>query len=263
MEGRFMVAQRLFGLGVVIALLLLVSDWSGSARAADDKEANAILDKAIQALGGAEKLSKVKAATWKGRGTINFGGGDSEFTNKTTVQGLDHSRGEFEGEFGGNKIKGVTVLAGNKGWRKIGDMEAAFDKDEVANARRTAYLQVIPITLVALKDKPFTVKVAKEKKVADKPAVGLEITGPDGKPFTLYFDKESGLLVEQVARVAGFMGAGEVDQVTTFSDYKEMGGIKKATKIKATRDGAKFLEQEITDFRVLDKVDPKTFEEPK
>src|SRR5205809_7563527 len=113
-------------------------------RAEDDKGAKAILDKAIKALGGEEKLSKVKAMTWKGKGKINFGGSENEFTSQTTVQGLDHFRSEFEGEFMGNKLKGVTVIAGDKGWRKIGDMEMELDKDGLATEKRTVYLTVIP-----------------------------------------------------------------------------------------------------------------------
>jgi len=93
-----------------------------------------------------------------------------------------------------------------------------------------------------------------------KPAAGIKVTGPDMKDFKLYFDKESGLPVKQEARVAGFMG-GEFTQVTTYAEYKEMGGIKKATKVKATRDGEKFMEQQVVEFKVLDKVDAKVFTE--
>ena len=100
-----------------------------------------------------------------------------------------------------------------------------------------------------------------EEKVAGKPAVGIKATGPDGKEFKLYFDKESGLPVKLVAKVASFMGD-EVTQETTFSDYKEMGGIQKATKVQAKRDGEKFLDEQVTDFKILDHVDPKTFSEP-
>jgi hypothetical protein len=241
---------------------LLVFGPSGSGRAGDAREATAILDRAIKALGGEEKLSKIKAATWKAKGKINFGGMDSDSTSTATVQGLEHSRNEFSGEFGGMQINGVLVLAGDKAWRKFGDMQQALDKDQVANTRRNLYLQIIPMTLVPLKDKSFKVEVAKEEKVDGKLAAGLKITGPDGKDFRLYFDKQSGLPIKQVATVAGFMGGGEVTQETTYSDYKEMGGIKKATRIRVHRDGEKFLDQEITEFRVLDKVDPKTFAEP-
>ena len=97
--------------------------------------------------------------------------------------------------------------------------------------------------------------------MGDKPAVGVKVTGPEGKTFSLYFDKESGLPVKLVAKVMGFMDD-EHDQETTFTNYKEFDGIKKATKVEAKRDGEKFLNSEVTEFKVLDKVDPKTFTEP-
>ncbi len=257
-----MVPQRRSHLGVGIGLFLLVFGLTGPGRAGDDKEVQAILDKAIRALGGQEKLSKVKAVLSKSKGQISLGGADNEFTSDTTVQGLDHFRQDFEGNFGGNQLKGSTILAGEKGWRKLGDMQATLGPDEVANLKQSVYLQMTSMTVVPLKEKPFKVERASEEKVDGKPAVGLKITGPDGKEFTLYFDKASGLPVKQVARVAGFMGAGEVTQETTFGDYKEMGGIQRATRIRVLRDGQKFVDQEITDFRVLDRVEPKTFAEP-
>src|SRR5439155_17325730 len=122
------------------------------------------------------------------------------------VQGLDHFRREFEGDFGGNKIKGVTVLAGNKGWRKFGDNQSEMDKDALANEIRTVYLTVIPMTILPLKGKEFKVAAIAEENVEGKPAVGIKVTAPDGKDFRLYFDKESGLPVRMVARVVGFMG---------------------------------------------------------
>src|SRR5262249_32646991 len=186
---------------------------------------------------------------------------DSEFTSETTVQGLDHLRNTFEGDFGGNKVKGAVVIDGDKGWRQFGNDKMEIDKEGLAFEKRSVYLQVIPMPLVPLKDKDFKVEAAGEEKVDGKPAVGLKVTGPDGKDFTIYFDKESGLPVKQVAKVRGFMGE-EFTQETTFADYKDFDGIKKATKVVAKREGEKFLESQITEFKALDKVDPKTFAEP-
>ena len=67
--------------------------------------------------------------------------------------------------------------------------------------------------------------------------------------------------VALVARVAGFQG-NEYTQETTFADYKDFGGIKKATKVESKRDGQKYLEMEVGDFQVLEKVEPGTFDEP-
>jgi hypothetical protein len=248
-------------LGAVF-LAFLMSALASPARAEGDKATDAVLDKAIKALGGEEKLRTLKAVTWKAKGTITLGDNDSDFTSQATVQGLDHIRSEFEGEFGGNKVKGVTVLNGDKGWRKFGDMAMELDKDGVANEKRGLYLQMIPMTLLPLKGKEFKVKAGSDEKVNDKPAVSLLVTGPDGKEFTLFFDKDSGLPVKQVAKVVGF-GGDEFTQETTFDGYKDFGGIKKATKVENKRDGKKFLSLETTEFKAVDKVDPKTFAEPK
>jgi hypothetical protein len=247
-------------IGAALALAVVLG-LGGVARAAD-KDTDAILDKAIKALGGADNLGKAKAATWKTKGTISFMGADNPVTTHATVQGLDHYRQEFKGEFGGTEIQGVSVLAGDKGWRKFGDNVMAMEKDALANEKRTVYLSVIPMTILPLKGTGFKVEPAGEEKVADKPAAVLKITPADGKDFKLCFDKESGLPVKLVAKVVGFMGD-EYTQETTFGDYKEMGGIKKATKVVSKRDGEKFIDVAVTEFKPLEKVDPNTFAEPK
>jgi len=246
-------------LGAVLATVL-VSCLGGPA-GADDPEAAAIVDKGIKALGGEEKLAKAAGATWKAKGKITFDGNDNEFDSQATVQGLDHFRSEFEGNFNGNTIKGVTVLNGDKGWRKFGDDPMEMDKDAVDNEKRTVYLQVVPAMLVPLKGKGFQVAKAGEEKVDGKSAVGLKVTGPDRKEFTIYFDKESGLPVKQVAKVVGFQGD-EFTQETTFGSYKDFDGVKKATKVENKRDGEKFVETQVTEFKLLDKVAPETFNEP-
>jgi len=247
-------------LGAVLVASLL--SGSSSSLRADDKDTKAILDKAIKALGGEEKLSKATAISWKTKGTITINGDDNEFSGQTTFQGLDHYRSEFQGKFGENDVKGVVVLNGDKGWRQFGDNDMDMDADAIANEKRRIYIQTIPVTLVQLNGKGFKVESAAEEKVGDKPAAGIKVTGPDGKDFKLYFDKESGLPVRLVAQVIGF-GGEEYTEDTTYGNYKDFDGIKKATKISSKRDGEKFADIEITEFKVLDKVDPATFSQPK
>lgn len=249
--------KHIFG----VALAVVVAAWLGSsAPAADDKDATAVLDKAIKALGGADKLA-AKAFSWKVKGTLVFNGSDNEFTSTSTAQGLDHLRGEFNGDFGGNKITAVTVLKGDKGWRKFGEMASELDKDQLANEKRNLYLAVVPVTLLPLKGKGFKVEAAGTEKVGDKPATVLKVTGPDGKDFKLLIDTESHLPVRMSAKVMGFMGE-EYTREWTFDKYKEFKGIKKATKVTSTRDGEKFIDEEVVEFKPLDKADDKTFTEP-
>ena len=58
-----------------------------AARAEENKDPQAVLDKAITAMGGQEKLSAVKAFTQKGKGKIYIMGNESEITNEATAQG--------------------------------------------------------------------------------------------------------------------------------------------------------------------------------
>jgi hypothetical protein len=235
---------------------------AGGLALADDQDVKVVVDKAIKALGGEEKLSKFETFTMKAKGTITFNGNGNPFTSQATVQGVDHIRSEFEGEFNGNPVKGVTVIDGKKGWRKFGDMVMEMDDDAVTNEKRNLYLMAISNTLVALKGKDYKLETAGEEKVGDSPAIGVKVTGPDGKDFTIYFDKKSNLPAKLVAKVAGFMGE-EFTQETIYSDFKEFDGIKKATKLESKRDGEKFVDQEITEFKMLDKAPADTFAEPK
>lgn len=228
----------------------------------DDKDATAVLDKAIAALGGKEKLAKVTTVTWKGKGTITLGDNDNPIKTRAVVQGIDRHRAEFEGTFGDNEIKGVTVLVGDKGWRKFNDETRELDGDALASEKHRAYLQFVPMTILPLRGKGFKIESVAEEKVGDRPAVAVKATGPDGKDFTLSFDKETGLPVKLVATVKGFQGE-DFTQETTYSAYKDFDGFKKATKLESKRDGMKFVSHEITEFKVLDAVEPGTFDEPK
>jgi hypothetical protein len=250
--------KRLLGAALAV---ILVSDPASLSRAADP-DPSAILDRAIKALGGEDKLSKLQIVTWKVKGKLNFNDNESEFTGQSTAQGLDHYRSEFHSEFNGNPVRGVVVLNGDKGWRKFGDMLSQLDADAIANEKRGVYLQIVPTTLVPLKGKGFKIQVGPEEKVGDKLAVSLKVTGPDGKDFTLYFDKETGLPVKLVAKVVGPDNS-EFTQETTYASYKEFDGVKRATKIEGKRDGERFVQVEVTEHKALNNVAPDIFAEPK
>ena len=174
-------------------VVAIVAAGFGVPAGADEPDAKAVLDKAIKALGGEEKLAKAKTLTWKSKGTISIMDNDNPVSMKATAQGLNLYRSEFEGEFNGNNVMGVTVLSKDKGWRKFGDNAMEMDDAAIANEKRTIYLAVVPVTVLPLKGEGFKIVSAAETKVDDKPAVAIKATGPDGKEFTLWFDKESGL----------------------------------------------------------------------
>ena len=99
-------------------LLFLMTSSVALPVLADEKEAKSTIDKAIKAMGGEEKLAGIKAFSVKGKGQVTLEGNDYDFTFEMTAKGIDKYRSSYEVEVDGKKFEGVTVLEGDKGWKK-------------------------------------------------------------------------------------------------------------------------------------------------
>jgi hypothetical protein len=244
--------SRYFGTLVAAVLSCIPST---AARASGDN-AKVILDRAIEALGGEEKLSKIEGLSWTSNGSVKENGRVREITAVVTFQGLNRVRRDYRVY----RARSRTVLNGDKGWH-VSDRYRPMNADAVAREKRNIYLQLVPTLLVPLKGAGFKYEAAGEEKVRGKPASILKITAPDGKDFTLSFDNESFLPVKEVARSIGNDGKERVEEAT-FSRYHHLGGIKKATLIEVEIDAQNLSVFEIVDFKVLDRVPADTFTPP-
>lgn len=232
------------------------------ARADDKPDPNAILDKAIEALGGEATLAKYKAATWKGKGTFHAGTADIAYTGEWAMQAPDRYKAVIAGEVNGMTFKRVRAVDGDKGWTKSDDGAAEdMTPAALAEARRELVGQWVT-RLVPLRDRAFTLAAAGTTRVGDAPAVGLKVTAKDGREFHLYFDRDSGLLLKAESRVKPAGTDQEVKQEVLYGDYQETDGLKHARKITVKRDGRTVIEQEVTDYRPAEKLDAQEFARP-
>jgi hypothetical protein len=114
-----------------------------------------------------------------------------------------------------------------------------------------------------LNDKEFKLTVEGDKKVGDKEAKVVKVAREKRPTVTLYFDKESGLLVKSDMKVKDeFQNWKEALDESYFEDYKDVGGRKVFTKLRVVRDGKTMIEGTLSDQKVHDKLDPKLFEKP-
>lgn len=231
-----------------------------------DAAADAIINNGIKAIGGEARLAKARATTSNIKGTLISGGKASEFNVEQTTDGLDRMRSSSEDDVDGNTFTAITVIDGDKGWIKVGDMDVTeMGAEELADQKWGNFRHSVPLTLVPLKRKDLKIKIEAvgDADVGHKPAAGVKVTGPDDKDFTIYFEKETGLPVKAVSDEPDPESPGqEFTQETYFSDYKDFGGVKRATKVEIKRDGQTFIKIELLDVEVLDKVDDKTFAKP-
>jgi photosynthetic reaction center cytochrome c subunit len=203
--------------------------------------ANQIIDKYIQAIGGAERLAGLKsfAATGTSVGFGGFGGGGqvqifAKFPDqRATII-------EFPNAVG--RGRSLRIYNGREGWIEtpltvLGEYQ--LTGGELDGARLDAQLsfpgqikQVLSNFRVSLpttiSDLPGPSSQTSEESGAtpgqDRSVNVVQGSGPRGLLATLYFDRESGLLVRVVRSAKTPIG--RVPTQVDFGDYRDVGGIK-------------------------------------
>ena len=238
-----------------ILCTLLILTWTAAAWPGEDQDARAIIDKAIQAAGGEAKLARLKAMTWKEKGTY-YGMGDGlPYAGVYAIQWPNQFRMEIEGVF-------TIVLDGDKGWMQSGGETKELTKDELALQHHNHKAGWI-FSLLPLKDKAFQLKALGETKVGKEATRVVQVTRKDYPDAKLYFAKDTGLLIQSEFRTkAPEQQFKEVTQTFSFSDFRDLDGAKVAHKLVLKRDGKVFVEAEISDMKAAGKLDAKVFVRP-
>jgi hypothetical protein len=247
---------------LALAVLGCLLPGAGRAPAADKDDAVAILDKAIKAQGGAEALAKTAQLIRKGSGTLTLFDTDLAFTDELVVQRPDRLRFTLD-VVGADKQKtrAVLVLNKNKGWQENGGVAMELSEARVSELKEEAHVQwVCMLVPLIQKDSPYQLATATEIKVGDKAAYGVKAALKGHPDITLYFDKDSALLVkiERQAKEAGL----ELAKEYFFSEYKEVDGVKLPMRLIEKLNGKKFTDLKVDSYKLLDKVDEAQFGKP-
>lgn len=242
----------------IIPIALLV--WTGAAAAQQD-EARALVERAIKAHGGSEALERIHADKVKFKGTLVLPDHTAPFLAETTMQLPSKYKHVIEINNGGDKHTIVHVINGDKIYIAVDGRSLQADPAQLVEIRSGLELERAKRLLPLLEDKSYQLAVLEELKVNERPAVGIRITGRGRKEMRLYFDKEYGLLVRAENRLDDGKGK-EIRQHFFFGDFKDIGGYKRPTKVRAYRDGRQIMEAEMLDAKVLDKVDETEFAKP-
>jgi hypothetical protein len=228
---------------------------------AADPDPKELIAKAIKAMGGEEKLAKYKAAVSKGKGTFYVMGMGINFTGEFTAQLPKQTRMSIEFDVAGMKGTLIQVFNGDKGWTRTMDVTMELAGDQLAEAKDDQHSDWVA-SLLPLKDSAYKLAPLGESKVADRPAYGVKVSHAGNKDISLFFDKETGLLVKVQHRVKDQQSGQEMDQEAFLSKYEDVNGIMHAKKIKVVRDGKDHVELEFTDIQDKEKLDDSVFNKP-
>ena len=247
---------------------LIVSTWTvallagsaGVVSAQDD--ARALIERAIKAHGGAEAMARIRADKVRFKGTIVLQGHTTPFLAETTVQLPSKYKNVTEVNPAGDKHTLVHIVNGNNIYITLDGRALKADPSLLAEARSGMEMERAKRLLPLLEDKSYQLAVVEDVEVNGRPAAGVRITGRGRKEMRLYFDKEYGLLVRAENRLDGGKGKEEIRQHFFYGDYKDIGGCKRPTKLRAYRDTKLIMEAELLDAKTLDKVDETEFAKP-
>ena len=249
MSRLYTVLFSVAGLAVLFA--------SPLAQAAD--EPKDILEKAIKAHGGEKVLTKYQAAELKTKGKIDLPGvGEVEFTQETSYMLPNKYRDSMELKIQGQNIPVLTLVNGDKISIEANGQAVAID-DKIKEAVKIIP-QILKIQrLVPLRDKKYELSIIGEDKVEGKKVVGIRVSGKKQKEVSLYFYKDSGLIAKIQFRNIDASSGNEVDEERIVTEYRKQDGIPVPKTVLVKRDGKKLLETEVTEIKMLEKLDDSVF----
>jgi hypothetical protein len=224
--------------------------------------AKAIIEKAIQAQGGADKVAKLKVSHEKARGTFYLAEKEIPFKVEAYQQLPNQARTVITLNAGGMDRTIIEVVNGDKAWQSVNGVTTELDDKELADNKEALHASYVTTLLPLLNDKGFELKGLGEAKVDSKVVVGVKVSFKGRQDVKLYFDKESGLLVKVTRPTREPIAMKPVIQDELFSDYKVVDGVKQPQRVLILHDGKKFMAVEFLEITFVPSFDAKLFARP-
>jgi hypothetical protein len=224
-----------------------------SAAAADSKasavpSADQLLDKYVQAAGGAAAIDKVTSRVMKG--TIDFGGKSLpiDIYSKDPEKRISFTH-MLEGD-------SVTAFNGHEGWLGTpGHPLREMHGSDLDGASMDADLHLA----THLKAMFSEIAVRGTQKIDDREAYVVVGQREGRPPIRLYFDEQSGLLVRLVR--FGETALGWLPTQIDYADYRDTNGVKIPYRWTLARPNGRFTIQ-VSDVKQNVPVDDAKFAKP-
>jgi hypothetical protein len=228
-----------------------------------DDAGRAVVEKAIKAHGGPEKVAKLRVMRVKAEGTITLAPGQPglPIVIEDWWQMPDQYKTTSRFELDKKKVSQTQTIDGGTGWIQGAGQVTDMPKDALTEMRKQKFAEDAD-RLGFLGDKDVEVTALGEAKVGGRASVGVLVKAKDRREVKLYFDKESGRLVKREHTVFDGGTGKDVVQEVVFGDYRDRDGVPHYHTFTASRGGKKFVDLKIVEIEFFDKLDKKVFAKP-
>jgi hypothetical protein len=226
------------------------------------EEVKAIIDKAVKAHGGAEKIDRMKCVQSKSKGKLELFGSSIDMTQEVSIKYPGKFKEVAEIDINGQKVKVISTFDGSKASITANGQAVDVTDKIMEEFKEGSYAMKVGRLTNLLTDKSLQLSLLGESRVEDRPAVGVKIASKDHRDINLYFDKESGVLLKVQTRKNDLQTMQEVDEERIIKEYQDIEGQKVPKKVLVNHDGKKYLEVEVVEVKFPDNIDDSEFQKP-
>lgn len=227
-----------------------------------DETPRATLQRAIKAYGGEKSLAKTLTGTLLAKATMSLSPDvKSSVSWEETFELPRRYRRNIKGQLMGKDFSMEYAITDGSGWIRQNGGEAKEFKGEKLPLNRSwnGILALLPSCL----EDGVKLEPGGKDKVESREAMGVRVSGEAlGGEAVLFFDSKSGLLVKSKKRMQHPLSRQDVNGEVVFGEYKEVSGVPYPRRITTYIEGKKVIEMEITQVKLLNKVEDRLFEKP-
>jgi len=240
--------------GVVLGALFV--------HAQEGADLKAVIKKAIEAHGGEKALAKYQGGISKFKGTMDLLNMKIDVTGESAFQKPDKMKNVMTLEIMNKSIAITQVFDGKKFWLSTAGNTMEITDEKLLKEVKESLQVEGANSFMAFLEKPYELSAIGEVKVKGKDAIGIRISKKGQRDFSLFFDKKTNLVVKTEMRAYDAMSGQEITQEKYIIGYQDKQGMKIAKRVEIHKDGNLFMDIEITDVQVVEKLDDTHFAKP-
>lgn len=228
---------------------------------AQETDLKDLVRKSVAAHGG-EDLAKFNAAVSKYKGTLKIMGKDVEITGENSFQKPDKLRTVVTLNLGGKLLDVITVYDGKTLWVSAGGATKEVNDPKIVEEVKQSILTEVGAGLLEVTKPGFELSAVGEAKVKGKDTIGIRVSKKGQRDISYYLDKKTHLLAKTETRAVDPATGQEVTQEKIVLEYAKKDKMMTPKRIEILKDGEPYMDLEILDLQIHDKLDMGLFAKP-
>jgi hypothetical protein len=230
------------------------------AGAAAAEDARAILDRAIEAHGGAARLERTKRGHLKGKTETYKENLTSKYEMEEWLDLPDRYKLWSVSSSSDTPYHREYAVNGKEGWKREGKGSVReFTVRQPLSVFQ--HWQAILAQLLLLREKDVLLTLLPEETRDGRTLAGIHATSPQGYG-DFFFDKSTGLLARSKVIRANILGGEDAITEIVYDDYRDIQGVRYPMRFKVFTGKTNSSTIALSSVEFLDKIDDSVFTKP-